>query len=206
MNKEKEKTIINCVKKIAKQNSFKTISNCIYRVDENWVIYAVIWAKDENSIGFRWCIKTVELDDVFWDIFDMPDNKNERFSLRIVGAFCCPSYIFAEKEYKIEDMNLLEEQVNSFFLSEMEMVEEYIKNIRANYGDFLLYIVERDNAEDLTKLLAYVLLGEYEYVYKTVKSELKKGEDGGFENRGKNIYEYMKKYCRRKKRNKKKRR
>lgn len=32
------------------------------------------------------------------------------------------------------------------------------------------------NADDLTKLLAYVLLGEYEFVYEIVKSELKNGE------------------------------
>lgn len=202
MSKENEKIIINCVKKIAKQNHFKTISNCIYKTEGNLVIYAILWVRD-NRLGFYWCIKTVELDDIFWDIFDMSDNKNERFSLRIEGAFCCPSYKFGESEYKIENVDELEERVNIFFLSEMEKVEKYVKDIRADYGDFLLYIVEQEDARDLTKLLAYVLLGEYEYVYKIVKNELKKGKDGNFENRGKSIYEYMKAYCRIKMRNKK---
>jgi hypothetical protein len=198
MSKKNEKIIIDCVKKIAKKNYFKTISNCIYKIDENLVIYAVLWVTNQNSIKFRWCIKTVELDDIFWDIFDMAENKNERFSLRIIGAFCCPSYTFDETIYKIENRAVLEEQVNSFFLSELDKVEEYIKDIRANYDDFLHYVIEREDADDLTKLLAYVLLGKYEYVYKVVKSELKKGENGGFGNRGKNIYEYMKEYCWRK--------
>jgi hypothetical protein len=198
MSKKNEKIIIDCVKKIAKKNCFKTISNCIYKIDENLVIYAVLWVTNQNSIKFRWCIKTVELDDIFWDIFDMAENKNERFSLRIIGAFSCPSYTFDETIHKIENSDVLEEQVNSFFLSELDKVEEYIKGIRANYDDFLHYVIEREDADDLTKLLAYVLLGKYEYVYKVVKSELKKGENGGFGNRGKNIYEYMKEYCWRK--------
>lgn len=84
------------------------------------------------------------MDEIFWDIFDMPDNKNERFSLRVEGAFCCPSYIFDEKVYKIENTVTLEEQINSFFYSEMVKVEQYVENIRANYADFLLYIIEKD--------------------------------------------------------------
>ena len=203
MSKENEKIIINCVKKIAKQNHFKTISNCIYKTDGNLVIYAVVWATDNHTIAFRWCIKTIELDDIFWDIFDMSDNKNERFSLRIEGAFCCPSYIFDEKVCEVENMERLEEIVGSFFLSEMKKVEEYTNNIRSEYGDFLSYIIKREDAYDLTKLLAHILLGEYEYVYKIVKSELKRGENGGFGNKGKNIYQYMEEYCRRKIRNKK---
>ena len=59
MSKENEKIIINCVKKIAKQNHFKTISNCIYKTDGNLVIYAVVWATDNHTIAFRWCIKTI---------------------------------------------------------------------------------------------------------------------------------------------------
>lgn len=51
----------------------------------------------------------------------------------------------------------------------MVKVEHYVENIRANYGDFLLYIIEKNDADDLRKLLAYVLLGEYEFGDKLLK-------------------------------------
>lgn len=56
MSKENEKIIINCVKKIAKQNHFKTISNCIYKTDGNLVIYAVLLCQDLVQTKMRYSI------------------------------------------------------------------------------------------------------------------------------------------------------
>ena len=201
MNKEDEKKILQCVKKIAKQNGYKVISNCIYKIDCNWVVYAVIWLNqinDDYSVVFRWCVKTMELDNIFWDVFDMSENKEKKLSLRITGAFCCPSYKFNEKAYIIENVEEITDNINSIFDANMKMVDDYVKYVRANYSDFLSYIVNQKDADDLTKILAYILMGKYKEVYKFVKNELKLGKTGGFENHGKDIYEFICKYCRRK--------
>lgn len=201
MNKEDEKNVLQCVKGIAKLNGYKAVSNCIYKTDCNWIIYAVIWIKqidDNYSVVFRWCIKTIELDDIFWDIFEMTENKKKRFSLRIIGAFCCPSYKFNETAYTIENVEKIADNMNNIFDVNMKLVDDYVKYVRANYSDFLSYIVNQKDADDLTKILAYILMGKYKEVYKFVRNELKQGETGGFENHGKDIYEFICTYCRQK--------
>ena len=202
MDKEYKKRIMKSIKKIAKKMGFHTIADYIYKKDDNLIIYALYWIDGNNKISFRWCFKTIEIDNLFWDIFCMPENKEKSFSIRINGAFCCPPYIFwEERAYDIvntENIERMEEEIAVILGKNAEQVTKYLSEIINNYSNFYEYMVARDDSDDLIKMLSYILLGEYKYVYKLAKQNIKNGESGGFENKGKDIYEYIKKYCRKK--------
>lgn len=41
-------------------------------------------------------IRSGDIDNIFWDTINMPENKTQSFSLRVNGAFKAPSIIISE--------------------------------------------------------------------------------------------------------------
>ena len=97
---KKEKTIL---KSVARQYSWRLSSYIGWKIESGYFICLDIdilgYVLSEISLR----IKPLFIDDLWWDVFDMPSNKNEPKSLRGLGAFAVSAPLIAE--YSVLDRN-----------------------------------------------------------------------------------------------------
>lgn len=196
--KELLKFTSNKVKEVAKKEKFRVVSNCIYKTVEEYFIFAVYWIeinKNSSKIYLRMNIKEYNYDNIFWNIFHMYNNISSKDSLRAIGAFSCPSFQWAEKEY-ILDINNAEECMQRVFQDFNDEINEIIKKITI-YGDFSAFILLQDNilGDPILKCIAYISQENYFNAENLAYNKIKEGESSGYINEGKDLYEFIVKYC-----------
>lgn len=207
MNKEQkseikilEKKLMQTLSTVMTIYNCKKISNCIYMGIGNFFCHAVFFIRVVDGtikIVVRDYIKTYEEDNLFWTIFDMSDNIIQKESLRANGAFTVPSIQLAERKYDIE-INSDLYTICKKAIEEFQLVTgEFIETLNSNNVEYEHYIVDKENFLDakLKKMLAYILLNEPDKALLLVEEEIKKGKRGGYQNNGKDIYQYIIDYC-----------
>lgn len=198
--KELDKSVSKTFRTIAKKFGYKVISNSLYKKVDNFFIDAVFFIHyEENSfhLQLRMSIKSYLSDDLFWTIFNMEDNINAKESLRANGAFVAPSFRFKESSIVIEKAEDIE-RICKIALESLESESTLVlKSVKFNVDDFNRFILEQSNLldEQLIKALAEIQLGNFIAAINICEKELNLGNSGGFENEGKDIYEYIINYC-----------
>lgn len=195
-NKEIEKVIITNIKQEAKKQKFKIRSNCIYKIIEDYFIYAsykIQPGEEQWTLILRMKIKSYDYDNLFWEIFDMAENKNEPDSLRAVGAFSCPAFQWNKKSYEISSLESLKADIENAMNDFQNEINLFIDMVKLEYGDFHTFILSQNDM--LLKMLANITKNNYALARELASSEIEKGERGGFANKGKYIYEYIIDYC-----------
>lgn len=112
-----EKALIKEFKEVAKTFKYKSISNSLYKKDKDFFMHSVYFTayKDKTLKFTVWnYVKTYESDNLFWTIFDMRDNINERDSLRANGAYTMPSFKSSEYSMEIQETTNLHEICKNF--------------------------------------------------------------------------------------------
>lgn len=198
--KQFEKEMQNIIKKQAKQQGYNVISNCIYKKIDRYFAYSVFWVQrieNQYKLFFRMNIKSYDYDDLFWNVFNMKDNINSKDSLRANGAYACPAIQWMEKSYEVERAESSKEVVLNAILDFQNEIETFILNINEIYCDFDSYILKQSDISDekLMKMLANISKGNYIVARDTAVNEIQNGNRGGYRNEGKDIYEYIVKYC-----------
>lgn len=198
--KEIEKTTISNIKQEAKKQNFKVISNCIYKVVDDYFVYGVLRVRpnqDNWNLFNRMYIKPYNYDNLFWEIFDMAENINATVSLRANGAFTCPAFQWGEKSYEVNLLEDMPKDISSTaiidFKNEINKIIEIIKES----GGFDSFILSKENIldEKLLKMIANISKKEYSVAKEMAYIEIEKGKRGGFVNKGKDIYQYVLEYC-----------
>lgn len=200
IDREIEKMIMTNIKQEAKKQKFKVISNCIYKVVGEYFVYAVFWLQcieDKWTLFLRMNIKSYNYDNLFWEIFEMPENINAKESLRANGAFAFPSYQWIEKTYEVSTLESMQIDIANAINDYQYEVNKLIELIKLEFGDFNSFILSQKNIidENLLKMLANISKDNYSVAKEIACAEIIMGKRGGFRNKGKDIYEYIIQYC-----------
>lgn len=144
-------------------------------------------------------VKPYCFDDIFWEVFKMPENSNEPMGLRANGAFSLWSFRMFKQEKIIKDYAEVIPYV-------MEKIEEYDKQlclaVDAFGNDLQNYIEYVDTIENtgmydkkLGEMLYYIYVKEYNKALELASYEISQNRYGNFGNEGKYIYEHVVDYC-----------
>ena len=199
-NQDIEKVITTTIKQEAKKQHFKVISNCIYKAVGDYFVNAVFWVEcneDKWSLFLRMNIKSYHYDNLFWEIFDMPENINMKESLRANGAYVCPFFQWNEKSYEISHLESMQMDIASAISEFQNEVNKFVEVIKSEYGNFDSFIISQNNIldEELLKMIANISKGDMSVAYEMARAEVEQGNRGGYRNKGKDIYEYIIEYC-----------
>lgn len=188
------------IKQEAKKQDFKVISNCIYKVVGDYFANAVFWVQcneNKRTLFLRMNIKAYSYDNLFWEIFEMPENLNAKESLRANGAYVCPPFQWIEKSYEISTSELMHLDIAKAINDYQNEINKIVEVIKLECGDFNFFILSQEKIldEKLLKMIAYISKTDYSAAKELACAEIEKGRRGGFKNKGKDIYEYIIEYC-----------
>lgn len=197
---EEEKAIMSKIKLEAKKQNFKVISNCIYKVVGDYFAYAVFWVQCNEgkwTLFLRMNIKANNYDNLFWEIFEMPENIKAKVSLKANGAYVCPPFQWIEKSTELSTSELMHIDIANAINNFQNEINIIIETIKLDYGDFNSFLLSQNNLldEKLLKMLAHISRNDYQVAKGMACAEIGKGQRGGYKNKGKDIYEYIIKYC-----------
>lgn len=199
-SRETEKAILASLRKKSKKQKFKVISNCLYKVENDYFIHAVYWSHYEGNqwtLVLRMNIKAYKYDDLFWRVFEMPENIIAKESLRANGAFVCPSFNWAEKSYEINSLESMQKDVENAIDDFQLEIDQFKEKIKIEYDDFSSFILSQTDILDemLLKMIAHIARKDYLNAKELACAEIESGQIGGYKNKGKDIYEYIVEYC-----------
>jgi hypothetical protein len=198
--KEYDKACNAIVRKVFKENGFRSISNSIYKTSNSYFIHAnynVGLYENNYTFSIDLYIKKYNYDDIFWGVLDMGENTNGKISLRANGAFRSPSIPVTDKKYNIKNFANLDEMIRLALDDVNYEIDHFFETMIKEYGDFNKLVLAQSDIldEKLLKMIANIDCREYGVAKKFAKHELSEGRDGRFQNNGKGIYEYIVEYC-----------
>ncbi len=133
-------------------------------------------------------IKPLWLDDLFWDIMDMPENKSEPLSLRCIGAFAIYGMTSFECEQDLPEWSA--EELKKCVITYIEHFHQYCNN--SNIENYYSIFDSSAYQGDIQEILILLHRQEYQKALKYIQSM----ENGGqFENKGICFKNYAEKYC-----------
>lgn len=199
--KELEKLAIKQIKLVAKKHNAKTIKSFIYKTQDDFFFKfnaSLAYFENENAYEIYGDIKVKPycLDDLFWEVFEISQNKEKPDSLRANGAYVAPSIRIDFIKIKINSEEKLEEICNEL-LSELDRKIELFLKKASDIKSYMQYLEENLKYEnnELLFILLEIEESNYEKALKMIEIELAARKHGGFAAGNKNIYEFARDYC-----------
>lgn len=186
INKQMQKKCISTIKEIAVKDGYKKIQNTIYKVENENIISVDFLIVNSERLIYKITAKKQSFDEIFWKIMRMEENINERFSLRINGAFVAPTVLFYEGDMELsENLDLIAEEflkkvnkeINLFL--ETNNLEEYI------FSDNI--VIDKN----ILRCLSYIDSGLLSEAKKLAEEQLLSGNTGRFVNEGRGFFELV---------------
>ena len=196
--KELEKQLYKSIRTKVKEYNFKVINGSIYfrKGDSFFHILPYVRYKDNAFYVLGdFCFKSMALDDMFWDIFDMSSNKTAPISLRANGAFTIRGIPISKIaiEINMSDENALENALNKLFQNLVNRSNQINDSIDSYIQ---LHLISPNYYQgNLAELVFLILKKKYKEVLDKVTNYMANGDKGQFCNQGKYINEYIKEYC-----------
>jgi hypothetical protein len=184
MTKDEEKKIAFFMKTIAKQVGYKSISNSFYKKRQNGLHILSYVVTSKGFTCYSW-IKEDRLDDVLWDVMDMPENKAYRYSIHVNGAFAAPSIFVSE--YFYDSVDNYEQVVNELWNSIERDLNSFMN--QQSLEQILFSKENLNGSEQIIKCLYYIDKGQINEAVDIAKAEMSKGNRGMFSNKGMFFYE-----------------
>lgn len=184
--RELENEIDKRIKGQAKKFGYKFRSPCAFAKQGEYFISSRCSVRTcEKAIAYV-TVKKMVYDDVFWDVMDMPSNKEQPLSLRAVGAFTAPEITVCEREIPISsDLDAFVELYYKI------VIEESTRFLQENPLDDYILTHDIKYHGILLKCLVYLGRNETAAAVCEAKQAIASGDRGGFENGGKNFFEWV---------------
>lgn len=185
IDKQMQKKCELMIKEIAVKKGFKKIQNSIYKLDGEKIFLIHFLIVNSEKLIYSMEVKKKSFDEIFWKTLRMEENINERFSLRVNGAFAAPAVEVSEGKCELSED--IEEIAESF----MDKVCEEIEKFQAN-KDVVECIFSAENMvdEDILKFLAYMDMGKISEAKEFAYQQVQIGNKGRFINLGKGFFEW----------------
>ncbi|MCM1182416.1 MAG: hypothetical protein NC337_03475 [Roseburia sp.] len=191
--RELKKCCAQMLGKSAKAYGFKKKDCMIWSAKGELYFSLMVDVREKD--GRCWCaawerIKPLWMDELFWDIIDMPENKSEPLSLRCIGAFAISGMTFFEDRRELPEWRAEELE---------KCIAEYLEHFRDTVNDSDMeswnsVFDERAYQGEVQAILLLIHRQEYREALERVQSM---EERSYFQNKGIWFKEYAEAYCRR---------
>ncbi|MDL2211256.1 hypothetical protein LJB88_00045 [Erysipelotrichaceae bacterium OttesenSCG-928-M19] len=185
------------IKSSIKETNFKFRDYLIYFVEDDYIYYSMLYITVKEK-GYEILTtvdaKPFEIDNIFWEIFNMPENKDEPASLRAIGAFTILPLEIGEFKLFCDDISA------DYSVEMLEGIKDIIIKFNTRYendNDAFYKLVDNENYidRDLVKMLYLIKQEKYQEALDIVTVLLDNYEYGKFRDDKKSINEYIRDYC-----------
>ena len=196
------------LKSASKNLKWKYKDSVIFKVQEGLFFECMIsYNRLSKDFSARLAFKPVALDNLFWEVFDMPENMDQPLSFRTFGAFTVTP--FKVQEWKEEVIGSLEQMCRliiekcqnciSTILLDVKDISTYVDYLTKSFNEYKIKHTESILNINLELILSNILLGNIKNALSLITERLQSGDTGKFvdcrNNTLKGIYEYAKEYC-----------
>lgn len=188
--RELNKSLTQILKNNVKSYGFKKKDYMVWSATKELYFSLLIDVREKDGHCYctsRETIKPLWIDDLFWDIMDMSENKSEPLSLRCIGAFTIHGMHCFEDKQELSEWSI--EELETCVTSYMEHFQNTVNNstIDSYYSIFDPTAYHGEIQEIL------ILLHKQEY--RKALDRIQSMEDGGsFQNNDIWFKEYAEKY------------
>lgn len=195
-----DKKLKDVIKPYAKEYKLKTRGITLFKKINDYFIYITISISGMNQekIAITGYIKPLIIDDLFWEVFQMPDNSKEPIGLRANGAFKVDGLTVFSKNMEYKDIDSIDEMAKTL-LEECYVEITNLVNQFDSIHDFLVYSEKIENKilydYNLVKMLLLINDKKYIEAKEEAEKQIKSDKYGRFKNEGKFIYEHIVDYC-----------
>lgn len=199
--KELDKHIKIAVKDTMKEYGYKIRGSMLYKKSGDYFISILLVATgiNNNLINAIGNVKPYFLDDIFWEVFQMPENSEEPMSLRANGAFTVKGLQVYNQHKEIESYDDVEGYVKELMRECDAVIDAVISQVGTDFRKFISYSkgITKPGLykPELAEMLLEIKEKNYQAARKLAIYEMEIGNYGNLENQGKDIYEHVVHFC-----------
>jgi hypothetical protein len=160
----------------------------------------------DRKLSWVLSFKHYEIDDVFWDIVKLPENRAEPLSFRACGAWVAPSMEIQSKSIVLPALSevSIHENVKEV-LAELNLLSRKVASSVTSYQSYL-HVLEGYYSQLIAKhpnairtiwvesLLTSLLESQYDVAKSIATSRIEAGDSGGFNYAGSTFYQLANEY------------
>ncbi len=197
-NKEKEKLFYNSVKSQSKNWSWKFKSYFTFKVIGDFFYESNFYFDPKTGNIWGWlAFKPVVIDDLFWEISGMSENKRMQLSFRAEAAFKVTSHTIFKFSTVLDDFEKLESKITSLLTDiEIEVQNNVVKISTIN--QYLELINREDETNIVAALTTLVSLEQYDEALRKLDGYRKHDISSGFRFDKKDYYDVVENYIKKK--------
>lgn len=115
-NKEKEKIFFKAIKEVFKKKEWKFNSYFAFKSINDFLFNCDFFINPtENKIWVNLGFKPMILDDIFWEITEMSENKKMPLSFRSNAAFDISSFQILKFDLILKDTTILQRKFHKYY-------------------------------------------------------------------------------------------
>ena len=193
--KNNQKALELVIKSKSKLYGYKTVSGFVYKMVNDYLFIILIGINYINkNINVNIEYKPIVLDEIFWEIFNLKENKNKPLSFHVNGAFTAKTMNIKTFELEYDNENEAESKFEEIINISNEIIEKYEQKLN-NINNFYLEIQNNEN-QYLNIILLDILKKNSIEALGKINDCIKNYKTGGFMgDNGKSIIMYAKEYC-----------
>jgi hypothetical protein len=181
------RALVKAVREAAKGTGWRCSGGTLFREQNGWFFDAypavtIFWRETQASLR----VKPMAIDPIFWDLVNMPENRNQSLSFRGLGAWVCRAPTLEETTINEFDMNpaaaadefVRWTQETSARVQETLTLENFAKLVddAQRPGPFNPFLA--------TKIVTKILMGQSEEARRLSVEAERVGDVGGFASDG----------------------
>lgn len=161
-NKEKEKLFFKTIKEVFKTGEWKFNSYFVFKsLDDFFFDCTFSFNPKENKIWLNLGFKPMILDDVFWDITELSENKKMPLSFRSNAAFKIHSLQILDYNLVLEEVENPSKEIFQILQTIDDKVNDTISTVR-NTADYLNCILKDEYPKYNSIITTHIHHKEYE--------------------------------------------
>jgi hypothetical protein len=183
------------VKEFSKVGNWKFKSYFIFKVIDNLYFVSNFFIDPKgNSISVWVEYKTVNIDNIFWDIIGEQANKNMPLSFRGEAAFCVRGLSFYEHKILIADELNPESEIKELLLLTDRAVATKASEVKT-LNDFRIEMLHDEKRNTVGVITSFIEQGQPDIALLKIAEYQEHKLSSGFGFGDKDFYDLAKEYC-----------
>jgi len=188
--KELKKALGDAEKSLAKSGGFQRSHGYTFCFADGFV-YWLYPKVNLSSVGASLSVKPTALDRVLWDVFDLPDNRDQPRSFHVWGAFVAQFHSLPDP-FEVPLPGPEADCVESAYAEVLAYARSAVVQFSGKLKEVEDFqkLINDDPNEKLNRILCEIHLGRRLNALSLLRDALARGETGGFIGPRGSIYEY----------------
>lgn len=193
--KEKEKLWLTSIKELSKTDGWKFKGHFIFKVIGDLYFSSNFHVSmKENAISGWLGYKTMNIDNIFWDIIEEQPNKKMPLSFRGEAAFCVRSINYFQYKIDIKDESNPKSEIHNLLKSIDEKIIQKANNIKT-LADFRAEMLENEKSNSVGIITSFIEQEQFDNALSKIKEYKNQDFSSGFRFGDKDFYDLAKEYC-----------